>query len=48
MSRTFNTWETPEPSGSVSPPFIITEAEIDQIFDILEETMQEVFAEIGL
>lgn len=32
----------------LGPPFIITEAEIDQIFDILEETMQEVFAEIGL
>ena len=32
----------------LGPPFIITEAEIDQIFDILEETVDEVFADVGL
>lgn len=32
----------------LGPPFIITEAEIDQIFDILEETIAEVFTDVGL
>lgn len=32
----------------LGPPFIITEAQIDEMFDILEETMAEVFADVGL
>jgi len=32
----------------LGPPFTISEDEIDQIFDILEETMEEVFADVGL
>lgn len=32
----------------LGPPFIITEAEIDRVFDILEETMRDVFADVGL
>ena len=32
----------------LGPPFIITESEIDQVFDILEETMRDVFADVGL
>lgn len=29
------------------PPFIVTRAEIDRIFDLLERSMREVFAEVG-
>lgn len=36
------------PAIVLGPPFIITEHEIDQVFDILEETMEEVFADVGL
>lgn len=39
------------PLGSaivLGPPFIITEAQIDEMFDLLEETVAEVFAEAGL
>ncbi|MCY0097042.1 aspartate aminotransferase family protein [Hoeflea ulvae] len=32
----------------LGPAFIITEKEIDEIFDILEETMVEVFSDVGL
>ena len=32
----------------LGPPFIITEAQIDEMFDILEETIAEVFADVGL
>lgn len=32
----------------LGPPFIITEEEIDIIFDTLEETMADVFADVGL
>ena len=32
----------------LGPPFIITEEQIDEMFDILEETMVEVFADVGL
>tara|TARA_R110002126_G_scaffold291786_1_gene458204 strand:- start:17659 stop:19029 length:1371 start_codon:yes stop_codon:yes gene_type:complete len=32
----------------LGPPFIITEAQIDEMFDILEETMTDVFADVGL
>jgi adenosylmethionine-8-amino-7-oxononanoate aminotransferase len=32
----------------LGPPFIITEEQIDEMFDILEETMAEVFADVGL
>ena len=32
----------------LGPPFIITEAEIDEVFDILEEAMQNVFSDVGL
>lgn len=32
----------------LGPPFIISEDEIDQVFDILEETMEDVFADVGL
>ena len=32
----------------LGPPFIITEAQIDEMFDILRETMAEVFADVGL
>lgn len=32
----------------LGPPFIITEAQIDEMFSILEETVTEVFADIGL
>lgn len=32
----------------LGPPFIITEAQIDTMFDILEETMADVFADVGL
>nr|WP_272214221.1 aminotransferase class III-fold pyridoxal phosphate-dependent enzyme [Marinicella sp. W31]MDC2878081.1 aminotransferase class III-fold pyridoxal phosphate-dependent enzyme [Marinicella sp. W31] len=31
----------------LAPPFIITKAEIDTMFGLLEETIAEVFAEIG-
>lgn len=39
------------PLGSaivLGPPFIITHHQIDEMFDILDETMAEVFAEVGL
>jgi adenosylmethionine-8-amino-7-oxononanoate aminotransferase len=29
------------------PPFIITEAEIDRLFGMLETSMKQVFAEVG-
>jgi len=32
----------------LGPPFIITETEIDQVFDILERTVEEVFHDVGL
>jgi adenosylmethionine-8-amino-7-oxononanoate aminotransferase len=32
----------------LGPPFIITEKDVDDIFDILEETVNEVFADVGL
>ncbi|WP_011578705.1 MULTISPECIES: aminotransferase [Chelativorans] len=32
----------------LGPPFIITEGQIGEIFDILEDTMAEVFADVGL
>lgn len=32
----------------LGPPFIITEEQIDEMFDILHETMTEVIAEVGL
>jgi adenosylmethionine-8-amino-7-oxononanoate aminotransferase len=32
----------------LGPPFIITVEQIDELFDILEETMAEVFADVGL
>ncbi len=32
----------------LGPPFIITEQEIDMVFDILEETIAEVFEDVGL
>lgn len=32
----------------LGPPFTITEEELDQVFDTLEETMAEVFADVGL
>jgi adenosylmethionine-8-amino-7-oxononanoate aminotransferase len=32
----------------LGPPFIITEEQIDEMFDILEETLAEVFADVGL
>lgn len=32
----------------LGPPFIITNSELDQVFDILETTMHEVFNDIGL
>lgn len=32
----------------LGPPFTVTEEEIDLIFDILEETMEEVFSDVGL
>lgn len=32
----------------LGPPFIITEAQIDEMFDILEETISEVFADVNL
>ena len=38
------------PLGAVivlGPPFIITEAEIDEVFDILEETMRDVFLDVA-
>lgn len=32
----------------LGPPFIITEAQVDEMFDILEATMEEVFTDVGL
>ena len=32
----------------LGPPFIVTEAQIDEMFDILESTITEVFTDIGL
>lgn len=32
----------------LGPPFIITESQIGEMFDILEETMAEVFSDVGL
>ncbi|EKF18324.1 aminotransferase [Nitratireductor pacificus pht-3B] len=32
----------------LGPPFIITEAQIDEMFAILQETMAEVFSDVGL
>lgn len=32
----------------LGPPFIITEAQLDEMFAILEETIDEVFADVGL
>jgi adenosylmethionine-8-amino-7-oxononanoate aminotransferase len=32
----------------LGPPFIITEAQLDEMFAILEETIAEVFADVGL
>jgi adenosylmethionine-8-amino-7-oxononanoate aminotransferase len=32
----------------LGPPFIITEAQIDEIFDVLDDTINEVFSDIGL
>lgn len=32
----------------LGPPFIITEGQIDEMFDILDDTMAEVFADVGL
>lgn len=32
----------------LGPPFIITETQIDEMFEVLRETMAEVFADVGL
>ena len=32
----------------LGPPFIITEEQIDEMFDILEDTMAEVFVDVGI
>jgi len=36
------------PAIVLGPPFIITEEQIDEMFSILETTMSEVFADVGL